>query len=118
MLRRLKKLGIDKTDPNELTPEERSRFARLDIDPNGIQWRRVIDVNDRFLREVQVGLGKDEAGFEHRSGYDITVASEIMAILALTTSLEDMRDRLGKMVVATSKKGEAVTAEDLGVAAR
>jgi formyltetrahydrofolate synthetase len=116
MLRRLKKLGIDKTDPNELTPEERSRFARLDIDPNGVQWRRVIDVNDRFLREIQVGLGKEEAGFEHRSGYDITVASEIMAILALTTSLEDMRDRLGRMVVATSKKGEAVTAEDLGVA--
>jgi formyltetrahydrofolate synthetase len=116
MLRRLKKLGIDKTDPNELTPEERSRFSRLDIDPNGVQWRRVIDVNDRFLREVQVGLGKDEAGFEHRSGYDITVASEIMAILALTTGLADMRDRLGKMVVATSRKGEAVTAEDLGVA--
>src|ERR1043165_3332017 len=116
MLRRLRNLGIDKTDPNELTPEERSRFARLDIDPNGVQWRRVIDVNDRFLREVQVGLGKDEAGFEHRSGYDITVASEIMAILALTTSLEDMRDRLGRMVVATNKKGEAVTAEDLGVA--
>ena len=116
MLRRLRNLGIAKTDPNELTPEERSRFARLDIDPNGVQWRRVIDVNDRFLREVQVGLGKEEAGFEHRSGYDITVASEIMAILALTTSLEDMRDRLGRMVVATSKKGEAVTAEDLGVA--
>src|SRR5574338_1070840 len=116
MLRRLKNLGIDKTDPNDLTPEERARFARLDIDPNGVQWRRVIDVNDRFLREIQVGLGKDEVGFEHRSGYDITVASEIMAILALTTSLEDMRDRLGRMVVATSKKGEAVTAEDLGVA--
>jgi formyltetrahydrofolate synthetase len=116
MSRRLKKLGINKTDPNELTPEERSRFARLDIDPNGIQWRRVIDVNDRFLREIQVGLGKDESGFEHRSGYDITVASEIMAVLALTTSLEDMRDRFGLMVVATSKQGEAVTVEDLGVA--
>lgn len=116
MLRRLKKLGIDKTDPNELTPEERSRFVRLDIDPNGVQWRRVIDVNDRFLREIQVGLGKEEAGFEHRSGYDITVASEIMAILALTASLADMRDRLGRMVVATNRKGEAVTAEDLGVA--
>src|SRR5688572_29952971 len=116
MLRRLQKLGINKTDPNDLTSEERSRFSRLDIDPNGVQWRRVIDVNDRFLREVQVGLGKDEAGFEHRSGYDITVASEIMAILALTTGLADMRDRLGKMVVATSRKGEAVTAEDLGVA--
>ncbi|MGE5464820.1 MAG: formate--tetrahydrofolate ligase [Syntrophothermus sp.] len=116
MLRRLKKLGIDKTDPNELTPEERSRFARLDIDPNGVQWRRVIDVNDRFLREIMVGLGKEEAGFEHRSGYDITVASEIMAILALTTSLADMRERLGRMVVAVNKQGEAVTAEDLGVA--
>ena len=116
MLRRLKKLGINKTDPNDLTPEERSRFARLDIDPASITWRRVIDINDRFLREIQVGLGKDEVGFEHRSGYDITVASEIMAILALTISLEDMRERFGAMVVATNKRGEAVTAEDLGVA--
>ena len=116
MLRRLKKLGINKTNPNDLTPEERTRFARLDIDEATITWRRVIDINDRFLREVQVGLGKDEAGFEHRSGYDITVASEIMAVLALTTSLEDMRDRFGKMVVATNKRGEAVTVEDLGVA--
>jgi formyltetrahydrofolate synthetase len=115
MLRRLKKLGIDKSDPNELTPEERSRFARLDIDPNGIAWRRVVDTNDRFLREIQVGLGKEELGHEHRSGFDITVASEIMAILALTTDLADMRERLGRMVVATDKKGQAVTAEDLGV---
>jgi len=116
MLRRLKKLGITKTDPNALTSEERSRFARLDIDPNGVTWRRVIDVNDRFLREIMVGLGKEEKGFEHRSGYDITVASEIMAILALTTDLRDMRERLGAMVVATDKHGNAVTAEDLGVA--
>jgi len=116
MLRRLKKLGIEKTDPNDLTPEERSRFARLDVDPDGIAWRRVMDTNDRFLREIQVGLGKEEAGHEHRSGFDITVASEIMAILALTTDLSDMRDRLGRMVVATDRKGQAVTAEDLGVA--
>ncbi len=116
MLRRLQKLGIKKTNPNDLTPEERSLFARLDIDEKTITWRRVIDINDRFLREVEVGRGKDEAGHEHMSGYDITVASEIMAILALTTSLEDMRDRFGKMVVATNKRGEAVTAEDLGVA--
>ena len=116
MLRRLKKLGIHKTDPNDLTPEERSRFSRLDIDEATITWRRVIDINDRVLREVQVGMGKDEVGFEHRSGYDITVASEIMAVLALTTSLEDMRDRFGNMVVATNKSGEAVTVEDLGVA--
>ena len=116
MLRRLKKLGISKTNPNDLTPEERSRFARLDIAEKTITWRRVIDINDRFLREVEVGRGKDEAGHEHMSGYDITVASEIMAVLALTTSLEDMRDRFGKMVVATNKQGEAVTVEDLGVA--
>ncbi|MCB0119119.1 MAG: formate--tetrahydrofolate ligase [Anaerolineales bacterium] len=116
MLRRLKKLGINKTDPNKLTPEERSRFARLDVGYDGVQWRRVIDINDRMLRTIKVGLGKDEVGFEHESGYDITVASEIMAILALTTSLEDMRERLGRMVVAVNRKGEAVTAEDLGVA--
>jgi methylenetetrahydrofolate dehydrogenase (NADP+) / methenyltetrahydrofolate cyclohydrolase / formyltetrahydrofolate synthetase len=116
MLRRLKKLGINKTNPNDLTPEERSRFARLDIDESTITWRRVVDINDRMLREIQVGLGKDEAGFEHRSGYDITVASEIMAVLALTTDLEDMRERFGRMVVATNRRGEAVTAEDLGVA--
>ncbi|HNA89838.1 MAG TPA: formate--tetrahydrofolate ligase [Anaerolineales bacterium] len=116
MLRRLKKLGINKTNPNDLTPEERSRFARLAIDEKTITWRRVIDINDRFLREVEVGRGKDEAGHEHMSGYDITVASEIMAVLALTTSLEDMRERFGRMVVATNTHGEAVTVEDLGVA--
>jgi len=116
MLRRLKKLGIEKTDPNDLTPEERSRFARLDIDEATITWRRVVDINDRMLREIEVGLGKDEVGHEHRTGYDITVASEIMAVLALTTDLEDMRERFGRMVVATNKRGEAVTAEDLGVA--
>ena len=116
MLRRLNRLGINKTNPVDLTPEERSHFARLDIDPATITWRRVIDVNDRMLRQIEVGLGPDEQGFQHRSGYDITVASEIMAILALTTGLEDMRLRLGSMVLATDKRGGAVTAEDLGVA--
>ncbi len=116
MLRRLKKLGIDKNDPNELTPEARSRFARLDIDPDSITWRRVMDTNDRFLREIEVGLGPEEKGKTHRTGFDITVASEIMAILALTTGLCDMRDRLGRMVIGTNRKGEAITAEDLGAA--
>ena len=116
MLRRLEKLGIKKTNPDDLTPEERSRFARLDIDERTITWRRVVDINDRMLREVEVGRGKDEAGHAHMSGYDITVASEIMAVLALTTGIEDMRERFGKMVVATSKRGDAVTVEDLGVA--
>jgi formyltetrahydrofolate synthetase len=116
MLRRLKKLGINKTDPNTLTPEERSRFARLDIDPDAITWRRVIDTNDRFLREIEVGLGPEEKGKTRRTGFDITVASEIMAILALTTDLADMRERLGRMVIGTDRKGNAVTAEDLGAA--
>ena len=114
MLRRLKKLGIDKTDPNELTEEERSRFVRLDIDPDTITWRRVVDTNDRYLRKILIGLGPKEK-FQRETGFDITVASEIMAILALTTSLPDMRERLGKMVVAMSKSGEPITADDLGV---
>ena len=114
MLRRLKKLGIDKTDPDELTAEERSRFARLDIDPDSITWRRVADTNDRYLREITIGQGPAEK-FQRRTGYDITVASEIMAILALTTGLADMRDRLGRMVIGTSRSGEAITADDLGV---
>jgi methylenetetrahydrofolate dehydrogenase (NADP+)/methenyltetrahydrofolate cyclohydrolase/formyltetrahydrofolate synthetase len=116
MSRRLAKLGIDKNDPNQLTPKERSRFARLDIDPDSITWRRTIDTNDRFLREIEIGLGPEEKGMSRRTGFDITVASEIMAILALTTDLSDMRDRLGRMVIGTDRQGNAVTAEDLGVA--
>lgn len=116
MLKRLQKLGIDKTDPDELTPEERSRFARLDIDPASITWRRVIDTNDRFLREIEIGLGPEEKGKTRRTGFDISVASEIMAILALTTSLEDMRERMGRIVIGTNRKGEAITAEDIGCA--
>lgn len=116
MIRRLQKLGIDKTDPNELTPEERGRFVRLDIDPASITWRRVVDTNDRFLREVEIGLGPAEKGKTRLTGFDITVASEIMAILALTTDLTDMRERFGRIVIGTNMAGEAVTAEDLGVA--
>lgn len=116
MLRRLTKLGIKKDDPNDLTPEERSRFSRLDIDSASITWRRTIDTNDRFLREIEVGLGPEEKGKTRRTGFDITVASEIMAILALTSDLHDMRERLGRMVIGTDRKGGAVTAEDLGVA--
>jgi methylenetetrahydrofolate dehydrogenase (NADP+) / methenyltetrahydrofolate cyclohydrolase / formyltetrahydrofolate synthetase len=116
MLRRLAKLGIDKTDPNELTEEERTRFARLDIDPDAISWRRVVDTNDRFLREITIGEGPEEKGRTRKTGFDITVASEIMAILALTTDLADMRERMGRIVIGTNKSGQAVTAEDLGVA--
>ncbi len=113
---RLKKLGIDKTDPEDLTPEERRRMFRLDIDPASITWRRVMDTNDRLLRGITVGQGEEEKGFARPTGFDITVASEIMAILALTTDLADMRARFGKMVIGVSRSGEAMTAEDLGVA--
>ncbi len=116
MLRRLAKLSITKTDPDELTPEERARFAMLDIDPATITWNRVIDISDRFLRKIEVGLGPEEKGKTRITGYDITVASEIMAILALTTSLEDLRERIGRIVIGTNKAGEAVSVEDLGVA--
>lgn len=116
MLRRLKKLGIAKSDPNQLTAEERSRFARLDLAPASITWRRVIDTNDRALRAITLNQGPKEQGNERQSGFDITVASEIMAILALTTSLQDMRERLGRMVVGCNQAGEPITAEDLGCA--
>ncbi len=115
MLRRLRNLGITKTDPNQLTPEERSRFARLDVDASTITWRRVIDTSDRMLRQITVGQGPEEKGQTRVTGFDISVASEIMAILALTTSLGDMRERLGRMVVGASRAGKPVTADDLGV---
>ncbi|KAF8894620.1 formate--tetrahydrofolate ligase-domain-containing protein [Infundibulicybe gibba] len=115
MFKRLKKLGIDKTDPNELTPEEITRFARLDIDPCTITWNRVMDTNDRFLRRLTIGRNPTEQGHERETGFDIAVASECMAVLALTTGLEDMRQRLGAMVVATSKQGDPITADDIGV---
>lgn len=114
MLRRLRKLGIHKTEPEELTPEEISRFARLDIDPDSITWRRVTDTNDRYLRGITIGKGPEEK-FTRETGYDITVASEIMAILALTTDLADMRERLGRMVIGTNRAGEPITADDLGI---
>lgn len=115
MFRRLKKLNITKTKPEDLTPEEVTKFARLDIDPDSITWRRVMDVNDRFLRKITVGQGPDEKGMVRETGFDISVASEIMAVLALTTSLSDMRERLGKMVIGNSKAGDPVTADDLGL---
>ena len=115
MLRRLKNLGIDKTDPNSLTPEERSRFARLDIDPDSITWRRVVDTNDRLLRQITIGQGGDEKGHTRSTGFDMAVASEIMAILALATDLNDMRERLGRMVIGTNRQGTPITADDLGV---
>lgn len=114
MFRRLKKLGITKTNPDDLTPDEITKFARLDIDPETITWRRVLDVNDRHLRGITVGTAPTEKGLSRETGFDISVASECMAILALSNDLGDMRERLGRMVVATSRSGDPVTCDDIG----
>ncbi|MCB0203857.1 MAG: formate--tetrahydrofolate ligase, partial [Anaerolineae bacterium] len=88
----------------------------LNIDPYTITWNRVVDINDRVLRKIVVGLGSKQDGVPRETGFDIAVASEVMAILALTTSLKDMRERLGRIVIGRSYAGDPITAEDLGVA--
>ena len=85
----------------------------LDLDLHNITWRRVLDVNDRALRNIVVGLGTKEDGVPRQTGFDITAASEVMAILALATSLNDMRARLGRIVVGYDRAGTPVTAEQL-----
>lgn len=97
---------------------ERRGVKRLDIDPDTITWNRVVDVCDRSLRQIQVGLNDADLSdqFPRRTGFDITVASELMAILALTTSLKDMRERIGRVVIGLNRQGKPVTLEDLGVA--
>jgi formate--tetrahydrofolate ligase len=86
---------------------------KLDIDPFSITWPRVVDVSDRALRQIVVGLGGAQNGIPRETGFDIAVASEVMAILALTDSLADLRQRLGRIVVGYSRQGQPVTAEDL-----
>ena len=88
----------------------------LNIDPYTITWKRVVDANDRALRSIVIGLGAKDDGVPRETGYDIAVASEVMAILALTTSLKDMRQRLGRIVIGQNYSKEPVTAEQLGVA--
>ena len=112
--RRLKKLGIDKTNPDDLTEDEIRRFARLDIDPDTITWRRVLDVNDRYLRGITIGQAPTEKSLTRETGFDIAVASECMAILALSNDLVDLRERLGRMVIGSSKAGDPITCDDLG----
>jgi formate--tetrahydrofolate ligase len=85
----------------------------LGLDIDNITWRRVLDVNDRSLRNIIVGLGTKEDGVVRQTGFDITAASEVMAILALSTSMEDMRARLGRIVVGYDGSGKPVTAEQL-----
>jgi formate--tetrahydrofolate ligase len=88
----------------------------LDLDLDAITWRRVLDVNDRALRNIVIGLGGKSDGVVRQTGFDITAASEVMAILALSTSPDDLRARLGRIVVGYTRAGEPVTAEQLGAA--
>jgi len=95
---------------------EKKGLKKLNINPYSITWNRVVDVNDRELRHIAIGLGGKWDGFPRESEFDITVASELMAILALATNLKDLRERIGKVVIGYSEGGEPVTTEDLGVA--
>lgn len=88
----------------------------LGLDPRSIAWRRVVDVNDRALRNVVTGLGARIDGFPRQGGFDITAASEVMVILGLATTLFDLRERLGRIVVGFTYAGRPVTAEDLKAA--
>lgn len=88
----------------------------LNIDPMTVMWNRVLDTNDRALRDIVVGLGGKENGYPRQTGFDMAVASEVMAILALADSLPDLRMRLGRIIVAYTYDGKPVTAEDLKAA--
>ena len=87
----------------------------LDLDVRRIVWKRVLDLNDRALRHVVVGMGGKAHGVPRETGFDITVASEMMAILCLAADLQDMKKRLGQIVVAYTRSGRAVRADELGV---
>jgi len=86
----------------------------LDIDTRRVSWRRVVDMNDRALRDIVVGLGGPPNGFARESGFDITVASEVMAILCLADDLADLQERLGRIVVAETRDRRPVTCRDIG----
>jgi len=116
MHKRLEKLNLSAKKPSDLSPEDRRRFFRLNIDPYTITLNRVIDISDRAIRNVTVGMGAKTDGRPRQTGFDITVASEVMAIIALADSLQDLRERIGRMVIGTDKDKSPVTAEDLGVA--
>jgi formate--tetrahydrofolate ligase len=89
---------------------------KLGIDPLSVSWRRCVDINDRALRDIVVGLGGRANGYVRQTGFDITAASEVMAIVAVASDLDDLRRRLGEITVAQTFEGESVTAEQLRAA--
>jgi methylenetetrahydrofolate dehydrogenase (NADP+)/methenyltetrahydrofolate cyclohydrolase/formyltetrahydrofolate synthetase len=118
-LARFKKVGVEPKPLTELTSEEKAKVFRLNIDPYSIMWNRVVDVSDRAIRNIVLGLGTEDDGRPRQSGYDITVASEVMAIIALVDvyrGLVGLRERCGRIIWGTDKRGNPLTAEDLHVA--
>ena len=95
---------------------EQTKLPRLNIDKNRIVWKRVIDHNDRALRRINVGIGGGVNGVEREDGFEISAASELMAILALATDLHDMRQRIGRIILAYDMDGKPITADQLEVA--
>ncbi|MFW5800701.1 MAG: formate--tetrahydrofolate ligase [Spirochaeta sp.] len=95
---------------------QKKGLRKLHIDPDAVAWRRVLDISDRALRNVIIGLGEKADGPVRQTGFDITVASELMAILALARSVPDLRERIGRVIPAWSRKSQPLTAEDFGAA--
>ncbi len=87
----------------------------LDIDPNRVVWKRCLDMNDRTLRQIEIGLGPKSNGIERKDGFNITVASEVMAVLCLSTSLMDLKKRLSEMLVAYNHEGKPIYVKDLKI---
>ncbi len=115
MFRRLKKLGIDKTNPDDLTDEEKSRFARLDLDPEQVTWRRVTDTNDRYLREITVGQAATEKASPARPATTLPSPPNAWLFWRSAGISRTCVSVSGRMVVGTSRAGDPVTADDIGV---
>ncbi len=95
--------------------DNRLYFRDVDLDPTRVLWKRALDMNDRALRHIVIGLGGHAQGVPRESGFDITAASEVMAILCLADSAADLRARLNRILVGYSKDNEPVLAERIGV---
>ena len=115
-LRRLERLGITERDPTRFSAANKKLFSRLDIDPERVLWHRVVDISDRFLRKMTVGQSATEKGFTRETQADISVASEVMAVLSLSKTFSELKEKLGRMVVAYSRSGSPVLADDIGTA--
>eukprot|EP00922_Rhytidocystis_sp_ex-Travisia-forbesii_P025977 GHVS01038078.1.p1 GENE.GHVS01038078.1~~GHVS01038078.1.p1 ORF type:complete len:405 (-),score=37.27 GHVS01038078.1:979-2193(-) len=114
--RRWKKINATDSVSDNMSAEDKELLCRLNIDPTNVVIRRVVDISDRMLRGIAIGQGPSEQNHPRATGFDIAVASEVMAILALSTNLKDLRERIGRMILAFDIQGKPITAEDVGVA--